>query len=71
MESVNRAKLIGIQSDGRLNFDYHLSQLCKMQAKNYTLEFVSIWTKKTKDIYESFCKVTLFILSFKGTLMQI
>ena len=30
-----KVKLLGIHIDSRLNFDYHVSQLCKKASKNY------------------------------------
>ena len=33
ISSVNRVKLLGVHIHGRLNFDYHLSQICKKASK--------------------------------------
>ena len=33
ISSVNRVKLQGVHIDDRLNFDYHVSQICKKANK--------------------------------------
>ena len=33
ISSTNKVKLLGIQIDGKLKFDYHISQLCKKASK--------------------------------------
>ena len=33
---VKRVKLLGVHIDGRLNFDYHVSQICKKASKKNT-----------------------------------
>ena len=35
--SAEKVTLLGIYIDDRLNFDYHISQLCKKLEKNYML----------------------------------
>ena len=35
--SEEKAKLLGVYIDNRLNFDYHISQLCKKARKNCIL----------------------------------
>ena len=35
--SESRVKLLGIHIENRLNFDYHISQLCKKASKKYIL----------------------------------
>ena len=44
--SEKKVKLLGIHIDNRLNFDYHISQLCKKAGKNcmLELEFSNTWT---------------------------
>ena len=33
VSSVNRVKLLGVHIDGRLDFDYHVSQICNETSK--------------------------------------
>ena len=42
--SESRVKCLGIHIYNRLNFDYHVSQLCKKASKNYMdwLEFLNM-----------------------------
>ena len=37
LTSVNRVKLLCIHTEGQLNLDYHVSQLCKEASKKLTL----------------------------------
>lgn len=30
---VNRVKLLDVNTDGRLDFDYHMSEICKKASK--------------------------------------
>ena len=39
--SESRVKLLGIHIHNRLNFDYHVSQLCKKNSKNY-MQFLNM-----------------------------
>ena len=40
----SRVELLGTHIDNRLNFDYHVSQLCKKAGKNYMhwIEFLNM-----------------------------
>ena len=33
ISSVKRVKLLGVRIDGRLDFDYHVNQICKKASK--------------------------------------
>ena len=35
IENIKREKLLGIQFDNKLSFDYHLSKICKSLAENF------------------------------------
>ena len=37
ISSFKRVKLLGVHFNGRLHFDYHVSQICKKACKKYTL----------------------------------
>ena len=47
ISSVKRFKLLGVHIDHRLNFDYHVSQICKKARKKYVLYlgYVNIWIR--------------------------
>ena len=47
ISSVKRVKLLGVHIDGRLDFDYHVNQICKKASKKYTLYlgYINIWIK--------------------------
>ena len=51
ISSVKRVKLLGVHADGRLDFDYHVNQICKKASKKYTLYlgYVNIWIKITGE----------------------
>ena len=47
ISSAKRVKLLGVHIDGRLDFDYHVNQICKKAGKKNTLYlwYVNIWIK--------------------------
>ena len=47
ISSVKRVKLLRVHIDGRLDFDYHVNQICKKLVKKYMLYlgYVNIWIK--------------------------
>ena len=56
--SVNRIKLLRILIDGRLNLNYHASQLCKKASnKIHTLTRVCKYMDQNRVSYESFGNV--------------
>ena len=57
--SESRVKLLGIHIDNRLNFDYHVSQLCKKASKKlHALAgiFKYVETSKRRVLVNSFIK---------------
>ena len=53
ISSINRVKLLGVHIDGRLDFGYHVSQICKRASKKYTLYlgYANIWIKIYKHTH--------------------
>ena len=47
ISSFKRVKLLGVHTDGRLDLDYHVNQICKKASKKYTLYvgYLNIWIK--------------------------
>ena len=47
ISSVKRVKLLRVHIDGRLDFDYHVNQICKKLVKKHMLYlgYVNIWIK--------------------------
>ena len=47
ISSVKRVRHLGVHIDSRLDFDYHVNQICKKASKKYTLYlwYVNIWVK--------------------------
>ena len=52
ISSVKRVNFLGVHTDGRLDFDYHVNQICKKTSKKYTLYlwYVNIWIKIKGEI---------------------
>ena len=56
--SESRVKLLGIHIDSRLNFDYHVSQLCKKASKKlHALARIFKYVEISKA--QGFCKIFL------------
>ena len=52
ISNVERVKLLGVNFEGRLNFDYHVNTLLKRQIRSTTLlrEYAIKWKKKN-DVF--------------------
>ena len=52
ISNVERVKLLGVNFEGRLNFDYHVNTLLKRQIRSTTLlrEYAITWTQKN-DVF--------------------
>ena len=49
IENTKREKLLGIQFDNKLSFDYHLSEICKKASRKlYALGRVTPYTNLSK-----------------------
>ena len=50
ISSVKRVKLLGAHIDSRLDFDYHVIQICEKASKKiYALSSVNIWVKINRE----------------------
>ena len=62
ISSVNRVKILGVHIDGRLDFDYNVSQICKNTSKN--LQALSkFMVSKYMDVNERRMLIKAFITS--------
>ena len=65
ISNVDRVKLLGVNFEGRLNFDYHVNTLLKKANKKYhALASMQLHGhKKTACSNESFYNISIFLLS--------